>query len=92
MFGGGLFRGQNKGNDEPVETQDFSKNQNEDHAHKKPRLLSCAPHARVTHDADGETCCQSTEAHAQPSSQMEETPKDKETTVSQQKGRCRFLD
>lgn len=69
-----LFRGQDEGDDEPVETQDLSENQNEDHAHKKPRLLSRAPHASITHNADGEASCQSAEAHTQAGTQVEETP------------------
>lgn len=91
MFGC-LFRGENEGNDEPVETQDLCENQNEDHAHKKPRLLSCAPHACVAHDANCEACCQPTETHTQPSSQMEETPKHTETSVSQRSGCWGLLD
>lgn len=78
---GCLFRGENEGNNKPVETQDLSENQDEDHAHKKPRLLSCAPHACVAHNANCEACCQPTEAHAQPSTQMEETPKHTQTSV-----------
>lgn len=78
---GVLFRGEDEGDDEPVETQDLGENQDEDHAHKKPRLLSCAPHARVAHDANCEACRQPTEAHAQPSSQMEETPKHTHTQI-----------
>lgn len=85
MFGC-LFCGQNEGNNEPIETQDLSENQNEDHAHKKPWLLSCAPHACVAHNANCEACRQPTEAHAQPSSQIEETPKHTETSVSQHRG------
>lgn len=71
--GGVLFRGEDEGDDEPVETQDLSENQNEDHAHEKPGLLSRAPHARVAHDADREARRQPAEAHAQTGSQMEET-------------------
>lgn len=78
-----LFRGENEGDDEPVETQDLSENQDEDHAHKKPRLLSCSPHACVSHDANSEACCQPTEAHTQPGTQMEETPEHQEKRVSQ---------
>lgn len=81
MFGR-LFRGENEGDDEPVETQDLSENQDEDHAHKKPRLLSCASHACVTHDADREACRQPAEAHAQPGSQMKEAPADRRVLVS----------
>lgn len=69
-----LLRGQNEGDDEPVQTQDLSKNQNEDHADEKPGLLSCAPHAGVADDADSEACCQPTEAHAESGSEVEETP------------------
>lgn len=73
MFGC-LFCGENEGNNETVETQDLSEDQDEDHAHKKPRLLSCSPHACVAHDADRKACCQPTQAYAQPSSEVEESP------------------
>lgn len=52
-----LFCGENERNDESVETQDLSKNQDEDHAHEKPGLLSRASHACISHNADGEACC-----------------------------------
>lgn len=71
---GCLFRGQNEGDNEPVETQDLGENQDEDHAHKEPGLLSRAPHAGVAHDADGKTCRQAAEAHAEPGAQMQEAP------------------
>lgn len=73
MFGR-LFCGENKSNNEPIETQNLSKNQDEDHANKKPWLLSCASDACITHDANREACCQPTEAHAQPGSEVKETP------------------
>lgn len=72
---GHLFRGENQGDNEPVETQDLSENQDEDHAHEEPGLLSCAPHACVSHNADCEACCQPAQSHAQSGSQVEETPK-----------------
>lgn len=81
MFGVFLFRGENEGDNESVETQDLSENQNEDHAHKKPRLLSCAPHACVAHDANSEACRQPTQAHTKTGSQMEETPENRDEEV-----------
>lgn len=79
------FCGEDESNNEPIETQDLSKNQNEDHAHEKPWLLSCAPHARVADNADRKTCCQPAEAHAQPSSELEETPAQRDTDSGQHK-------
>lgn len=84
MFGI-LFRGQDESNNEPIETQDLSKNQDEDHAHKKPWLLSCAPHTRITDDADRKACRQPAQAHAQPSSELEETPAHTERETDQHK-------
>lgn len=69
-----LFCGQDEGNDEPVETQDLSEDQDEDHAHEEPGLLRRASHTCVAHDADGKAGCQSAEAHTQPGAQIEETP------------------
>lgn len=77
-----LLRGENKSDDEPVETQDLSKNQDEDHAHKEPGLLSCAPHACVSHNADRKACRQPAEAHTQPRSEVQETPTHRCTLVS----------
>lgn len=81
---GNLFCGKNKGNNEAVETQDLSENQDEDHAHKKPWLLSCASDTGVAHDADCEACCQPTQTHAQSSAEVEETPANTQTHSSVQ--------
>lgn len=69
-----LLRGEDEGDDKPVETQDLGEDQDEDHAHEEPRLLSRAPHAGVAHDADGEAGRQPAEAHAESSAEVEETP------------------
>lgn len=79
-----LFCRQDEGHDEAVETQHFSEDQNQDHPHEKPRLLGGASHAGVAHNADGEPSCQTTEAHAQTSTEMQETPDGREKGVQSQ--------
>lgn len=69
-----LFCGQDEGHDEAVKPQHLSKDQDQDHAHKEPRLLGGAPYAGVTHDSDGEPGCQAAQAHAQTSAKMHEAP------------------
>lgn len=69
-----LLRGEDEGDNEPVQTQDLGENQDEDHAHEKPGLLGRSPHAGVAHDADGKAGRQAAQAHAQPGAQVEETP------------------
>lgn len=87
-----LFCGQNEGNDEPVETQDLSENQDEDHAHKEPGLLCRASHTSVAYDANGEAGCQSAEAHTQPGAQIQETPghaeKQRSISIMELTGNC----
>ena len=39
-------------NDEPVETQDFGKNEDENHADEQPRLLSSSSDTSITDDTD----------------------------------------
>ncbi len=55
MLTASLFGWEDQGYDEAVETQNFSEDQNEDHAHEETRLLGGATDARVSHDADGKT-------------------------------------
>jgi len=56
----------------PVETQDFSKDENQNHAHKDPRLFHVGPDALVAHDADAIAGRQAREADRQPARQVHE--------------------
>jgi hypothetical protein len=47
----------------PVETEDFSENQNQDHAHEYPGLLHVRADALVSHDSDGVSGSQTSHAH-----------------------------
>jgi hypothetical protein len=60
----GSFGVHEKGNNESVKSQDFGKNENQDHADEQPRLLSGSADTSVTDDTDSETCPQlATENH-----------------------------
>lgn len=74
MLTASLFGWENQGYDEAVETQDFSEDQNEDHADEEARLLGGSTDARVSHDADGKTGRQPAQTHAEACAQMQETP------------------
>lgn len=74
MLTASLFGWEDQGYDEAVETQNFSEDQNEDHAHEETRLLGGATDARVSHDADGKPGRQPAQTHAQTCAQMQETP------------------
>ncbi|TNN83424.1 hypothetical protein EYF80_006405 [Liparis tanakae] len=63
--------------DEPVKPQHLGEDQDQDHAHEKPGLLGGASHAGVAHDADGEPGRQTAQAHAQASTEVQETPVEK---------------
>jgi hypothetical protein len=67
------FRVQIYGNDQTVETQDFSKNQDENHSDKESGLLSSSSDSSVTDDSDSEASSQSRESHGQASTEMDET-------------------
>lgn len=69
-----LFCGQDEGHDEAVEPQHLSEDQDQDHAHEEPRLLSGASHSSVAHDANGESGRQTAQAHAQTCPKMQEAP------------------
>lgn len=76
MDGGncGLFGGENEGHDEPIQSQHFSKDEDEDHADEEAGLLGCAPHTCISHNADGEACSQTAQTNAQPCAQVHEAP------------------
>ena len=54
-----LLRDQINGHDQTIKTQDFSKNQNEDHADKEAGLLGCSTYTSITNNTQCETCSQS---------------------------------
>lgn len=60
------------GDDQSVETQDFSENQDQDHSDEQARLLGCSSHTCVTNDSDCEACSKTGEAHRQSSAEMHE--------------------
>ena len=62
--------GENQGHDEPVQRQRLAEDQDQDHAHEDLVLLRVGPHARVAHDADGQSGRQRAEAAAEPRSQV----------------------
>ena len=70
----GLLCGEDEGDDETVEAKHLREDEDEDHAHEEPRLLGGTAHARIPHDADGETRCQPAQAHTQARAQLKETP------------------
>lgn len=70
----GLFRGQNEGYDETIEPQNFSKDEDEDHADEEARLLCSAADSGISHNADGKAGSQAAQSHAQSCSQVQETP------------------
>ena len=69
-----LLRVQVDGDDEAVETQDFSENEDEDHSNEEARLLCGSADAGVADDADGVACGQAGQADSQTSAEMNEAP------------------
>lgn len=69
-----LFCGQDEGHDEAVKPQHLCEDQDQDHAHEKPRLLSGASHSGVAHDADGEAGRQTAQAHTKTGTKMQKAP------------------
>jgi hypothetical protein len=68
----GLFGCENKSHDETVQSQHFSKDKDEDHTHKKPRLLGRASNTRVSNNTNGEASSQTTKANREACSKMKE--------------------
>lgn len=58
--------------DKTIQPKHFSENEDQNHAHKQPRLLRRTTYASITHDANGKTSCQSAQPYAQSSSQVQE--------------------
>lgn len=61
--------------DETIQPEHFSKNEDQNHAHKQPGLLRRTTHAGVPHDSNGKAGCQSTQSYAKSSSQVQERRK-----------------
>jgi hypothetical protein len=63
---------EDKADDEPVETQDFAKDEDENHANKDLALVHIATHAVVTDHADAVTCSESGKPDRQARCEMRE--------------------
>ena len=73
-------RGEDERDDETVETQDFSEDEDQDHADVEARLLGSAADTGVADDADSEAGSETRETDAQASAQVVERPLKKERT------------
>ena len=62
---------QHKCYNQSIKTQYFSKDENQNHSHKKTRLLSCASDARVSYDSNGKACSQATKSYRETGSKLE---------------------
>lgn len=62
-----------KGNNETVKTQNFSENEDQNHADKQTRLLSCATNTSVTDNTNGETSSETSETDSETSTELDET-------------------
>lgn len=56
---------ENQADNQAVESEDFAKDQNQDHADKYPGLLHVTPHAHVSHNTNGIAGSRPREAHTQ---------------------------
>lgn len=73
--GGGLsslFRVQVDGDDQTVQTQDFSENEDQNHTDEQSGLLGSTTDTGITDDTDGETGGQTGESYSQTSTEMDE--------------------
>jgi len=55
-----------------VPTQDFGKNEDQNHANEQPRLLSSATHTSITDNANGKPCGKTSQADGQTSAKLNE--------------------
>lgn len=69
-----LFRVQVDGDDQTVQTQDFSENEDQNHTDKQSGLLGSTTDTGITDDTDGETGGKTGEAYSQTSTEMDEAP------------------
>jgi hypothetical protein len=63
----------------PVQTQDFPKYKNQDHAYEDPRLQHICPYTDITYYSNGVACRKSSQAHRETASKMHKATN---TTVS----------
>ena len=62
------------GDDQAVETEDFSENEDEDHSNEEARLLCGSADAGVADDADGITGSETGQSDSQAGTEMNESP------------------
>jgi hypothetical protein len=60
--------------DIPVETQDFTENENQDHADKDPRLFHVCSDTRIANNSNAVSGRQTRHANCNTAAQMEEAP------------------
>ena len=53
-------------------TQNFSENENQNHADEETRLLRSASHTGIAHDTNRETSCHTSETDGQTSTELDE--------------------
>jgi hypothetical protein len=58
----------------PVETEDFAKNQNEDHANEDPGLLHVGPDTAVTDNADAVASGETSQTNGKTASKVQKAP------------------
>ena len=74
-------RGEDEWDDETVQTQYFSKDEDQDHAYVETWLLGSAADTGVTDNADSEASSETREADAQASAQVMESPSGKKVKL-----------
>lgn len=79
-------RGEDEWDDETVQTQYFSKDEDQDHAYVETWLLGSAADTGVTDNADSEASSETREADAQASAQVMESPSGKKENKASQLG------
>lgn len=62
-----------EGNDETVETQDFSENENKNHADEETGLLGSSSNTSITNNTNGETCSETSKSDGETSTELNET-------------------
>jgi len=72
-----LFGVQVDGNDKPIKTQHFSKNEDQNHSYKETWLLSCPTDTSITNNTYGKPSGQSAESYSQPCTQVNKSPENK---------------
>lgn len=71
-----FFGGKKQGDDESVETEDFGKDEDEDHSHEQLRLLSHAPDSGISDDSDGKSGSQAGQSDAETCTEVDEAPEE----------------